>query len=172
MKTLSREEARRVYNRIGKLQDSQAFYEAPAIDLIIDHGHFATAQSVFEFGCGTGRLPTVFSLSTFRAVRFTTPSTSAPRWLGSPKVGLRCSPTGQRSASATVVLQFRSLRSPTIASFPPTCWICCPRMRLPRYFERPTASLNRGAFYVCQVSPRGRESRRGCSPTSGRQCTG
>jgi len=56
VKTLSREEARGVYDRIGKLQDSQAFYEDRAIDLIIDHGRFAVAQRVFEFGCGTGRL--------------------------------------------------------------------------------------------------------------------
>ncbi len=56
MKTLSREEARRVYDRIGKLQDSQAFYEDPAIDLLIRHGEFASANDVFEFGCGTGRL--------------------------------------------------------------------------------------------------------------------
>lgn len=56
MKTLSREEARRVYDRIGKLQDSQAFYEDRATDLLIAHGRFDTARRVFEFGCGTGRL--------------------------------------------------------------------------------------------------------------------
>jgi ubiquinone/menaquinone biosynthesis C-methylase UbiE len=56
VKTLSREEARRVYDRIGKLQDSQAFYEDRATDLIIHHGEFTNAQHVFEFGCGTGRL--------------------------------------------------------------------------------------------------------------------
>jgi SAM-dependent methyltransferase len=56
MRTLSREEARRVYDRIGKLQDSQAFYEDRAIDLLIHHGEFAGASDVFEFGCGTGRL--------------------------------------------------------------------------------------------------------------------
>lgn len=55
MKTLSREQARRVYDRIGKFQDSQAFYEDRATEFIIDHGRFATARRVFEFGCGTGR---------------------------------------------------------------------------------------------------------------------
>jgi ubiquinone/menaquinone biosynthesis C-methylase UbiE len=55
MRTLSREEARRVYDRIGSFQDSQAFYEDRATDLIIRHGQFATARRVFEFGCGTGR---------------------------------------------------------------------------------------------------------------------
>jgi ubiquinone/menaquinone biosynthesis C-methylase UbiE len=55
MRTLSREEARNVYNRVGARQDSQAFYEDKATDLIIRHGDFATARHVFEFGCGTGR---------------------------------------------------------------------------------------------------------------------
>lgn len=56
LKTLTREQARRVYDRIGGLQDSQAFYEDRATELMILHGRFATAQRVFEFGCGTGRL--------------------------------------------------------------------------------------------------------------------
>jgi ubiquinone/menaquinone biosynthesis C-methylase UbiE len=56
LKMLSREEARRVYDRIGRLQDSQAFYEDRATDLLVQHGRFTTAHRVFEFGCGTGRL--------------------------------------------------------------------------------------------------------------------
>jgi len=55
VKVLSREEARRVYNRLGKRLDSQSFYENRALDLIIEHGQFGTARHVFEFGCGTGR---------------------------------------------------------------------------------------------------------------------
>ncbi len=55
MRTLSYGEARRVYDRVGKLQDSQAFYEDRATNEIIRHGDFSSAQSVFEFGCGTGR---------------------------------------------------------------------------------------------------------------------
>jgi ubiquinone/menaquinone biosynthesis C-methylase UbiE len=55
MRTFSREEARSVYNRIGARQDSQAFYEDHAANLIIQHGELATARHVFEFGCGTGR---------------------------------------------------------------------------------------------------------------------
>lgn len=55
-KTLSREQARRVYDRIGSLQDSQAFYEDRAVGLLVEHGRFAEAGSVFELGCGTGRL--------------------------------------------------------------------------------------------------------------------
>jgi SAM-dependent methyltransferase len=54
-RTLSHAEARRAYDRIGRLQDWQAFYEDVATGLLLRHGDFASAQSVFEFGCGTGR---------------------------------------------------------------------------------------------------------------------
>ncbi len=54
--TLSPEEAARVYDRIGRLQDSQAFYEDAAIDRMITLADFPHAGSVFELGCGTGRL--------------------------------------------------------------------------------------------------------------------
>lgn len=54
-RTLSHEEARRVYNRIGSLQDTQAFYEDRATRELMEHGRFEAAQTVFEFGCGTGR---------------------------------------------------------------------------------------------------------------------
>ena len=52
---LSREQARRVYDRIGARQDTQAFYEDRATELLIQHGDFGAAQRVLEFGCGTGR---------------------------------------------------------------------------------------------------------------------
>ena len=52
---LSHAEARRAYDRIGRLQDSQAFYEDAATGRLLQHGDFRTARSVFEFGCGTGR---------------------------------------------------------------------------------------------------------------------
>lgn len=52
---LSPAEARRVYDRIGPLQDSQAFYEDRATELLLHHGEFKSATAVFEFGCGTGR---------------------------------------------------------------------------------------------------------------------
>jgi ubiquinone/menaquinone biosynthesis C-methylase UbiE len=55
VKTLTREEARRVYDRIGSLQDTQAFYEDRATDELIRAAALASAQSVFELGCGTGR---------------------------------------------------------------------------------------------------------------------
>jgi ubiquinone/menaquinone biosynthesis C-methylase UbiE len=52
---LTHEEARRVYDRIGARQDTQAFYEDRATGLLIEHGEFEAAQRVLEFGCGTGR---------------------------------------------------------------------------------------------------------------------
>jgi len=53
--TLSYQQARRTYDRIGSLQDSQRFYEDRATALVLLHGDFESAESVFEFGCGTGR---------------------------------------------------------------------------------------------------------------------
>lgn len=52
---LSHQEARRAYDRIGSLQDTQAFYEDRATELLLLHGDFESAEAVFEFGCGTGR---------------------------------------------------------------------------------------------------------------------
>jgi ubiquinone/menaquinone biosynthesis C-methylase UbiE len=54
-RTLSRDEARRVYDRIGSFQDSQAFYEDRTTQELVAHGSFETGSAVFEFGCGTGR---------------------------------------------------------------------------------------------------------------------
>ncbi len=53
--TLSHQQARRTYDRIGSLQDSQCFYEDRATASVLLHGNFTAAASVFEFGCGTGR---------------------------------------------------------------------------------------------------------------------
>lgn len=48
-------DAKRFYDRFGARQDIQ-FYENAAIDRLIAHSDFAHASSVFELGCGTGRL--------------------------------------------------------------------------------------------------------------------
>lgn len=55
MPVLTREQARRVYDRIGALQDTQAFYEDRVTAILIENAELGTAQRVFEFGCGTGR---------------------------------------------------------------------------------------------------------------------
>jgi ubiquinone/menaquinone biosynthesis C-methylase UbiE len=54
--TLSHADARAVYDRIGSWQDTQAFYEDRATDDLIAHAELGTAQSLFEFGSGTGRI--------------------------------------------------------------------------------------------------------------------
>jgi SAM-dependent methyltransferase len=56
MATLTAERAGRLYNRIGVLLDSQRFYEDPATRRLVEMGSFGDARSVFELGCGTGRL--------------------------------------------------------------------------------------------------------------------
>ncbi len=48
-------EARAYYDRFGKKQDTQGFYEDPALEDLIAHAQFREAENVFEFGCGTGR---------------------------------------------------------------------------------------------------------------------
>lgn len=55
-RSLSRPEIRAVYDRIGRGQDAQTFYEAPAIDALIAHAAFGEATALFEIGCGTGRV--------------------------------------------------------------------------------------------------------------------
>lgn len=47
---------RRYYDRIGRGQDTQRFYEDPALTRLLDRGRFGDAQHVVELGCGTGRL--------------------------------------------------------------------------------------------------------------------
>ena len=49
-------QAARVYDRIGRVQDWQAFYEDRAVADLLAHAHLADAHAVLEFGCGTGRL--------------------------------------------------------------------------------------------------------------------
>ena len=48
-------QAQAVYDRVGRAQDWQ-FYEDSAIARLLTDCAPQTAQSVFEFGCGTGRL--------------------------------------------------------------------------------------------------------------------
>ena len=47
-------DARRFYDRFGSRQDTQGFYENPALDDLVKHANFERALSVLEFGCGTG----------------------------------------------------------------------------------------------------------------------
>lgn len=54
--TLTHEQARSFYDRLGSKQDWQRFYEDPAVRVLIRQGDFEQAAAVVEFGCGTGRL--------------------------------------------------------------------------------------------------------------------
>jgi ubiquinone/menaquinone biosynthesis C-methylase UbiE len=53
-RTLSIDQARRVYNRIGRHQDTQGIYENAALDRLVATARFREANRVVEFGCGTG----------------------------------------------------------------------------------------------------------------------
>ena len=48
-------QAKAVYDRIGRIQDWQ-FYEDRAVAELLADSELPTAHTVFEFGCGTGRL--------------------------------------------------------------------------------------------------------------------
>ena len=56
MRYLTPTQARRFYDRFGRLQDTQSFYERAALNVLLDAGSFENAHAVIEFGCGTGRL--------------------------------------------------------------------------------------------------------------------
>jgi ubiquinone/menaquinone biosynthesis C-methylase UbiE len=43
------------YDQFGKKQDSQGFYEDPALNDLVAHASFESSRCVFEFGCGTGK---------------------------------------------------------------------------------------------------------------------
>ncbi len=53
---LTPDQARRVYDRIGRAQDWQAFYEDVTTDRLLTAAALGGEQRIFEFGCGTGRL--------------------------------------------------------------------------------------------------------------------
>ena len=52
---LTRSQAQAFYDRFGRKQDAQAFYEDRALDDLVAHAAFGQAERVFELGCGTGR---------------------------------------------------------------------------------------------------------------------
>ena len=49
-------QAARAYDRIGRFQDRQAFYEAATVNDLIAHVHLEAAGGLYELGCGTGAL--------------------------------------------------------------------------------------------------------------------
>lgn len=53
---LTPEQAASVYDLIGRWQDTQGFYERPAVDAMVRAAHFDRASNVVEVGCGTGAL--------------------------------------------------------------------------------------------------------------------
>lgn len=53
---LSPDRVKQYYDRFGSRQDSQGFYEDPALDDLLAHANVGDAGCVVEFGCGTGRL--------------------------------------------------------------------------------------------------------------------
>jgi ubiquinone/menaquinone biosynthesis C-methylase UbiE len=96
---LKAEGSRRFYDRFGRWQDAQRFYEDPAIHRLVQAATLERAESVFELGCGTGRLAAELLTSIL-------PSTA--RYLGvdvsSTMVALSTARIGPWSERATVQL--------------------------------------------------------------------
>lgn len=55
LSVLTPSEARAYYDKFGKKQDAQGFYEDPALNDLIAHADFQKTRKIFEFGCGTGK---------------------------------------------------------------------------------------------------------------------
>lgn len=55
MDPFDQDRLRQFYDRFGARQDSQGFYEDAAIAELVREGKFASARSVLEVGCGTGK---------------------------------------------------------------------------------------------------------------------
>lgn len=54
-RVVTHEQARRIYDRIGRWQDTRPLSERRALDELARRCAFETATAVFEYGCGTGR---------------------------------------------------------------------------------------------------------------------
>lgn len=54
--TFSHADAKRFYDRLGRFQDTQHWYEDRAVATLVRESRLDQAQRVGEFGCGTGRL--------------------------------------------------------------------------------------------------------------------
>ncbi len=53
---VSHAQARWIYDRIGRWQDTRPLSERRALDALVERAAFERAGAVLEFGCGTGRL--------------------------------------------------------------------------------------------------------------------
>ncbi len=53
---VSHAQAQRIYDRIGRWQDTRPLSERRALDALVERTAFERADAVLELGCGTGRL--------------------------------------------------------------------------------------------------------------------
>lgn len=54
--SFTHQQAQQFYDRFGRRQDTQIFYEDRALQLLVAQSQFEHAHRIVEFGCGTGRL--------------------------------------------------------------------------------------------------------------------
>ena len=51
---ITAKEAQAFYDRLGKFQELEKWYEIPAFQVLFSYGVFQEAEYIFELGCGTG----------------------------------------------------------------------------------------------------------------------
>ena len=153
MGTLSHQEARRTYDRIGSRQDSQRFYEDQATSRVLQHGDFTSAESVFEFGCGTGR----FALRLFEEYLSDTTYYRgvdvSPRMVRLAQT--RLAPHSSRAEVILTNLRSMNLPSPMIDSYQTMFSIFCPTRISGPCFEKPIECFARTVCFACQEFPAG-----------------
>jgi cyclopropane fatty-acyl-phospholipid synthase-like methyltransferase len=81
MNILTRKQTKAFYDRFGSKQEKQAFYEDPAIRVLIEQAHFDKAETIVEFGCGTGRFAKCLLADHLSEKRLIGVATLVRRWL-------------------------------------------------------------------------------------------
>lgn len=119
--TLSRDRARRFYDRLGAGQDSQTWYEAPALARLVEQADLAAASAVVEIGCGTGR---------FAAELLDAPLTAGDPPSGATYRGFDLSPTMVDLARRRLASFGERARAETTSGEPPLPLAdgCCDRV--------------------------------------------
>ena len=165
---LTAAQTRRVYDRIGRIQDLQAVYEHRAINTLVAHADFTHAHAVCELGHGTGALAERLLRTTsqrrplhgYRPQPAHAPTRDpAPQRIRRPGRA----PTRQRTPPASPT----RTRAST-ASSPPTSSTCSPPRTSAAPWRKPAASSSPAACSASPASPPAQPAPPGSSPTPGK----
>ena len=117
---VSHEQARAIYDRIGRWQDTRPLSERRALESLIERAAFERASAVVEFGCGTGHLAA-------ELLRERLPDSAAylgvdvsPRMVALAQTPSRRGACGRASSRRTGPYAWRPPTAPSTASSAPT----------------------------------------------------